>query len=88
MTKEEMHKALDDIISIGKSPDHLISMGFNTDGVLEGGVDVSIYKRIDGNVVNCCETRFFTKYGSIFTDWIEQWKIIFEYERSKKHDLD
>lgn len=87
MTREEIKKAIDDVLDIGACNTYSVSVGVITKKNSSDTIEAVVYRTQAGYIVKAMEYRVFSTY-SFFTEWLNYWKNIFEAERSAENDLD
>lgn len=86
MTREEIKKAIDDVLDIGSSDRYSISIGIVTKRT-PGSIEVRVYRTESGYIMSSLQFRVFSNYN-FFKEWLDYWKGIFEAERSAMNETD
>ena len=86
MTREEIKKAIDDVLDLGATDRYSISVGVITKKN-PGSIETRVYRVQSGYIMASLQYRTFSNYN-FFTEWLGYWKGIFETERSAENDLD
>lgn len=84
MTREEIIKAINDVLDMGTSDRYIISI--NVYNNKEDGIEAVVYRVTERGFINhAVEYRHFTSY-SFFTEWLDYWKKIFSTGRSNAYE--
>ena len=87
MTREEIKKAIDDVLDIKATDNYSMSVGVITKKGSTDSIEASVYRIQSGFIIKSLEYRTFTNYN-FFKEWLSYWQSIFEAERSAKDDTD
>ena len=87
MTREEIKKAIDDVLDIKATDNYSMSVGVITKKGTTDSIEAFVYRMQSGFIIKSLEYRTFTNYN-LFTEWLNYWKEIFSVERSAKDDTD
>ena len=85
MTREEIKKAIDDVLDITPSDSYSMSVGVMTKQNSSDSIEAFVYRMQSGYIMKSLEYRTFCTY-EFFAEWLGYWKKIFE--RSAKDDTD
>lgn len=84
MTREEIIKAINDVLDMGTSDRYIISI--NVYNNKEDGVEAVVYRVTERGFINhAVEYRHFTNYN-FFAEWLDYWKKIFSTGRSNANE--
>ena len=87
MTREEIKKAIDDVLDIKATDNYSMSVGVITKKGSTDSIEAFVYRMQSGFIIKSLEYRTFTNYN-FFKEWLSYWKEIFSVERSAKDDTD
>ena len=87
MTREEIKKAIDDVLDITPSDSYSMSVGVMTKKSPSDSIEAFVYRMQSGFIIKSLEYRTFTNYN-FFKEWLSYWQSIFEAERSADDDTD
>ena len=85
MTREEIKKAIDDVLDIDTPDSYSMSVGVIKKKSSSDSIEAFVYRMQSGYIMKSLEYRSFCNY-SFFAEWLSYWKDIFE--RSAKNDTD
>ena len=87
MTREEIKKAIDDVLDIKATDNYSMSVGVITKKGSTDSIEAVVYRMQSGFIIKSLEYRTFCT-DEFFTEWLNYWKEIFSAERSAKDDTD
>ena len=85
MTREEIKKAIDDVLDITPSDNYSMSVGVMTKKNPSDSIEAFVYRMQSGYIMKSLEYRTFCTY-EFFAEWLSYWKNIFE--GSEKNETD